>query len=174
MRRKVSTFLAFLATLPAAAVAQEPFAAGQVRSTALAFRVWGHETCPYVSITPFQPLKPGEADKVLGRTWTSGCKIELNTTLIAHEASFQSSSRGGRYDLLVETCSVIVHEMGHAQGYYDEVGYKGDHFHSPDPKSVMYPIQVTTYAPFMSGAMDGSCWPQASCGRSRGPRGPQR
>lgn len=51
-----------------------------------------------------------------------------------------------------EVCGVMVHEYGHLATYSDPVGVTRedgtvDHFHSPDPTSIMYPEWRGSYEP---------------------------
>lgn len=47
-----------------------------------------------------------------------------------------------------ELCAVVLHETGHVVNYWDPVGVVNldtggvDHFHSPDPRNVMFPRLV--------------------------------
>lgn len=79
----------------------------------------------------------GDTDQgtILGQTDPVNCIIKLD-----RQAIRQTAPGPGPWWYKVWLCSVWLHEEGHASRYYSAQGYNGDHYHSPNPKSVMYPF----------------------------------
>lgn len=157
-------FLIIFFMLVSTSVAAVP---GLERDLTLGYRVWGTQGCSSVAVSAYKPgdLPPSPTvqdpdAEILGLTWPDTCKVELDVPNLARLARFSPSKvRGPHYDLLVQICSTVVHEIGHAEEFWDPTGVlqpdgARDHHHSPNPKSVMYPRAVTTYAPCRALWMD--------------------